>query len=80
MVHSDIHVISLVPGFLFKKNIDLLEKMLGRWPVDMGCFRGLCGLCFANFLCASFAFRFFHIINCVVFFSVSLLFLYIFFS
>ena len=79
MLHSDIHVISLVPEFFFKKNIDLLEKMLGRWPVDMGCFRGLCGLCFAIFLCASFAFRFFYIINCSCVFFLCLNCFYIFF-
>ena len=36
----------------FKKNFDLLVKVVGRWPVGMDYFRRLCGL-FAATFCAN---------------------------
>ena len=51
-LHSVMYAISLVPGFFFK-NVDLLVKVLGRWPVGMDYFRRLRGL-FNSTFCAYF--------------------------
>ena len=71
-LHLVLNVISLDPGFFLKKNLELLSKMLGSWPVCMADFKRWCGLFTTVFLCFPFAFLFIYIKpeDCVFFYTV----------
>ena len=62
-----------IPGFFFKKLVDLLAKMLGRWPVGNGLLSAFARSVHCCFFVRFFTFQFIYIITGDCVFSVLLL-------